>query len=224
MSQAHLTEPTVAKLQPTRRDPGRVMIRVAGAVKATLPREVVDRLGISVGDPWTDALEARVAEAADADKARRYALNALGRRALSAGELAERIRRRGHPPHVAADVVQEMVDKRFIDDEAYGRSVIRSERSRRPAGPRLLRQKLMHKRLDRALIDRLLRELQAEQDPVADARRLLDARLRAPSFQRLDPATRQRRLWSQLARRGFDPDTIRAAMEDAGETEQQPGE
>lgn len=215
-----MRESTVTKLQPTKRDPGRVMIRVDGAVKATLPREVVDRLGIAVGTRWTEAAAERVAEAVDADKARRYAINALGRRALSAGELADRIRRRGHSSEVAAAVVGEMVDKRFIDDEAYGRSVIRAERSRRPAGPRLLRQKLMQKRLDRSLIDQLIRELEAEQDPVADARRLVDSRLRAPTFQRLDPAARQRRLWSQLARRGFAPETIRAAMEGLGDADE----
>lgn len=215
-----MTEPTVTKLQPTKRDPGRVMIRVDGAVKATLPREVVERLGVAVGDVWSEAAAGRVAEAVDADKAQRYALNALGRRALSAGELADRIRRRGHAPQVAEAVVREMVDKRFIDDEAYGRSVIRAERSRRPAGPRLLRQKLMQKRLERSLIDRLIREVEAEQDAVADARRLVESRLRAPSFQRLDAATRQRRLWAQLARRGFDSDAIRAAMRGVDDEEE----
>lgn len=207
-----VSEPTVTKLQPTKRDPTRVMIRVDGAVKATLPRPVVETLGIAVGLAWTEAVEARVAEAVDRDKAERYALNALGRRALSGGELAERIRRRGHGAAVAEAVVQAMRDKRFLDDEAYGRAVIRAERARRPAGSRLLRQKLVQKRLDRSLIDRLIAELEAEQDPVAEARCLVEARLRQPSVQRLDPAARQRRLYAQLARRGFDPDTIRQAM------------
>jgi len=209
-----VSEPIVTKLQPTKRDPARVMIRVAGAVRATLPRSVVERLGIAVETPWTDALEARVAEAVDRDKAERYAINALGRRALSSGELAERIRRRGHGSAVAEAVVAKMVERRFVDDEAYGRAVIRAERARRPAGPRLLRQKLIHKRLDRSLVDRLIAEIEAEQDHVAEARRLVESRLRQASVQRLDPVVRRRRLWNQLARRGFAPDAIEAALAD----------
>ena len=39
------------------------------------------------------------------------------------------------------------------------------------------------------------------------------ARKRAASLARYDAATRKRRLYGQLARRGFTPDVIRSAME-----------
>ena len=209
---------TVTRLQPTKRDPARVMIRVGAKVAATLPRSAVDELGIAAGTPWTPALAAAVAEAVDADKARRYALNALGRRALSRGELVERIRRRGHGDEVARRVVDDLGSRGLVDDLAYARAVIRSERARKPAGPALLRAKLMHKRVDRQTIDAAIAEADDGYDQVEAARQLIERRLRTTAMRRADPPTRQRRLWALLARRGFSVDIIRAAIKAMAES------
>lgn len=203
----------VTKLQPTRRDPNRVMIRVEGKVVATLPRQVIDELGISVDIEWTESIAGRVDVAVDSDKARKYAMNALGRRALSCGELADRIKRRGHSQIVADRVVEELLERGYLDDLAYARAVIRSERARKPAGPALLRAKLFKKRVGRSVIDRAIAKADADYDEIGAAKALAERRLRTAAMQKADPETRKRRLWGLLARRGFNVDTIRAAME-----------
>lgn len=213
-----LSDPRVRKLQPTRRDPGRVMIRVgeptakSGRVVATLPRERLAEIGVAVDMAWTDALAERVAAAVDADKAHRYALNALARRALSSGELRDRLRRREHAEAAVEATVERLVGSGLVDDLAYGRAFARQLGRRRPAGPRLLRQKLIQRKLPRPIVEQVVAELEREQDPVADARALLERQLALASVQRLEPRKRDRRLWNLLARRGFDADAIAAAM------------
>jgi regulatory protein len=203
----------VTKLQPTKRDPNRVMIRVDGKVVATLPRDVIESLGVMVDTEWTASLAERVDVAVDADKARKYAMNALGRRALSCGELADRIKRRGHSQAVADRVVEELIERGYLDDLAYARAVIRSERARKPAGPSLLRAKLFKKRVGRSVIDRAIAEADADYDQIDAARALAERRLRTAAMQKADAETRKRRLWGLLARRGFNVDTIRSAMD-----------
>lgn len=214
----------VEALRPTRRDPMRVMVRVGGKVVGTLPRDTVERLGIAIGTPWTDEMAEQMARAVSADKAKRYALNALGRRMLSCGELAERMRRREYEPAVIDEVTAKLVERGILDDEAYGRAVIRAERERKPAGGRLLRHKLFQKKLPRELVDRLVGEAEEGHDAAGALRELLQRRLKTTAFQKLDPAARKRRLWGLAARRGFSPDVIRVAMSDihglkAGEEE-----
>ncbi len=204
----------VESLRPTKRDPLRVMVRVGGRVVGTLPRDAVERLGIAIGTPWSDELAGALAQAVSADKARRYALNALGRRMLSCGELAERMRRRAYEPAVVESVIGQLVERGVLDDEAYGRAVIRAERERKPAGGRLLRHKLFQKKLPRELVDRLIAEAEADHDAPAALRALLERRLQTTAMQKLEPAVRRRRLWGLAARRGFNPDDIRAAMSD----------
>ena len=203
---------TVTALKPTQRDPTRVMVRLGKRVAATLPREVVADLDIEVGTPWTENLAARIAEAVDFDKALRYCLNALGRRALSSGELVDRMRRRGHGGDVADAVVERLRERRLIDDRAYGESVIRAERARKPVASRFLRAKLRQKRLPAELVDELVRESEGGQDDVAEARKLAEARLRSPTLRKAEAQARRRRLWGILARRGFDSDVIRQAL------------
>lgn len=205
---------TISALKPTQRDPTRVMIRVGGKVVATLPRKVVDDLRVAVGVAWTESLAASVAQAVDEDKAYRNALNALARLAMSTGDMRDRIKRRGHSDAVAQQVVEHLIERGWLDDEKFGRTYIEQMRSQKPAGPRLLAFKLRRKKIDPKLIDRLLAEGSDSHDDAAGARQLAEQRLRSSTLRRCDPATRKRRLWGVLARRGFTPDVIMRVMRD----------
>lgn len=204
---------TITRITPTKRDPLRLTLRAGGRVVATLPRDQVEALGLAVGLAWTDELARRIGPAVDCDKAWRYAVRALGRRALSRGELIDRLRRRGHEAKTAEQVVDRLTDKGWLDDAAYGRSVIQAERARKPAGARLLRHKLAAKRVPRDVAERLVDEAEKDHDPVAAARSFAEQRLRSATLQRADAQARKRRLWGQLARRGFDAHTIRQALQ-----------
>lgn len=216
-----MSDERIIRLQPTQRDPNRLMIRVGtersrkGRVAATLPRPTVADLDLAVGQPWNATVEARIADAVDYDKAYRYACNALARRAYSRGEMIDRITRRGHNTTVATSVADALTERGYLDDLQYARAVVRTELARKPAGPRLLRAKLIQKKVPDTLIQQVLTELSGddEHDPVADARRLVEAKQRLSSFRKLEPRKQKQRLWALLARRGFDVDTIRAAIE-----------
>ena len=217
------TQPRIVAIRPTQRDPNRATIRVAtqegrkGRVAATLNQTKIHELGLSVGQVWDDALAQRVADAALYDKAFRSAMTRLARRAMSRGMLDDKLRQAGHGDEVRAAVFNRLDDLGLIDDEAFGKALIAETTRSKPAGPRLLRQKLFQKGIDASLIDRLLEDHEQhtaqQDDPHADA--IAFARKRAASLARFDDATRRRRLYGQLARRGFDPDTIRAAMDAA---------
>ena len=116
---------TVTSIKPTKRDPERRMIRVGQEVVATLERRVIEALGVCEGMEWTDELAARVEDASTHDRLRRYAINALGRRALSEGELVDRLKRRGASEEHARSLAGEMRELGIIDDESYAEAVVR---------------------------------------------------------------------------------------------------
>jgi len=208
---------TITAIKPLRSDADRCSIRVGKKSVATIPWEQVRTLGLRVGDVWDDALADRVAPIAAADGARRDALRLINRRDYSTGELRFKLRQKGHEDANIDPVIERLLDKGLIDDEAYGRSVIASQRARKPAGARLLRHKLMQKRLPRDLIDRLIAEAEDDHDAVGEARRLAEQRLSTAALQRCDANKRRQRVWSLLARRGFSPDTIRDALSTLGD-------
>ncbi|MBI1369445.1 MAG: hypothetical protein GC162_12425 [Planctomycetes bacterium] len=204
--------PIITSIKPLKGDPLRCVVRVGKEKVATLKIEHLGELGIRVGDVWDEATAARVGRVAMTDEARRKALSLINRRDYSSGELANKLRQKGYESAVIEPLVADLLAKRYLDDEAYGRSAIASIRARKPAGRRLIEQKLMLKRLPRKLIEKLVREAEGEHDAVGEARRLAEQRLKSAALRRCEPAKRRQRVWSLLARRGFDPGVIAQAM------------
>jgi regulatory protein len=202
----------ITAIKPTSHDAQRFTVRAGGEVVATLAESSVRALGLWVGMAWTGDLAERVRAAALNDKVRRDAMRLLNRRPLGRGMLIERLIGRGYPRKDIDDVVEDLAWRGLVDDQAFARLVIRAELGRKPAGRRLLRHKLMQKKLAPELIDRLLDEELGERDPVSEARALAERRMATAAMQRLDPRKRQQRLWNLLARRGFELETIRDAM------------
>ena len=152
----------------------------------------------------------RVHAAAAFDQAMMHAMNGLSRRAMSELEVKQKLKQKDHTEAVIAQVVSRLHELALLDDEAFGRALIRDLKNRQPAGPRLMKQKLAQKGLDSVLIDQLVDEALQASDPVEDALALAHKRL--PRLQGLDAATRKRRLYGQLARRGFTPETLDQVM------------
>jgi len=208
----------IVAIVPTQRDSQRATVRVGragakkGTVVAALSLKHIDELGLKVGMPWDDALAERVANVEKYDKALRQALDRLSRRPYSRRELDTKLRGLEHPPDVRERVLDRLTELGMLDDAAYGRAVIRDTVARKPAGPALLKHKLFQKGIDRSLIDQLAHEATADDDQqLAAATELAERRLR--SMARLEPPVRKRRLYGLLARRGFTPDTIHAALD-----------
>jgi len=208
----------------TQRDANRATIRVGvsedgsagerakkGKVVATLTVRLISDLGLHVGQAWSDRLAEQVEQATGIDKAMRAAMNRLARRAMSGWMLRDKLRTLGHEADVIDGVLERLAELELLDDERFGRALIREVMGRKPAGPALLKQKLYQKGIRGALADRLVAEATADDQSQRDAA-IAFARKRAASMARLDAQARQRRLYGQLARRGFDPDTIHAAI------------
>jgi regulatory protein len=210
---------TIVEIRPTQRDPNRATIRVgvAGAKKkprvvATLNSRSIADLDLRVGQAWTDALARRVEAGVGYDKAMRAAMNRLSQRSMSGGMLRDKLKTLGHEAVVIDAVLERLAELDLLDDEKFGRALVRDQIARKPAGPALLKQKLYQKGIRGSLADKLVAEVTDDRESQQDAATEF-AKKRAASMARLDKQTRDRRLYGQLARRGFTPDTIRAAMD-----------
>ena len=212
------------------RDPERVVVRSGRAAVAVLKRDTAVELDLHVGQPLTTALVARLRDVAAVDKARQLALRILGQRAVSRAALIDRLQKREFSAETARRVADRLEAVGLLDDEAYGRAVLRQLTLAKPAGPRLMRQKLIQKGLDRALIDRLVAEATsgaaaeealsgsadsatAVDSPMTALDRLVARKL--ATMRGLDRATQARRLYGLLARRGFDYDQASEAVDRA---------
>lgn len=156
------------------------------------------------------------------ESARRIALELLEMRDRSVKEIRQRLHRRGCNPAAIDTVVGDLEALRLLDDRAFVRRWVESRRSRRPEGAPKISRDLVRRGIDPALIEEVLAEYGDDLGSGAEALTLL--RRQQTRYRGLDPETARRRMYGLLARRGFDPDTVREAVtrawteiEEAGE-------
>ena len=138
----------------------------------------------------------------------------LEARSRSVVEVRRRLTGAGYRPALVEAAIERLLELGMLDDRAFAEAWIASRDRARPRGERVLRQELLEKGVDRALIDDLLDERrtgvegEAIEPDIEAARRLLERNAR--SLARIgDPRQRRARAYALLARNGFDPDVCR---------------
>jgi len=146
----------------------------------------------------------------DVPAARLAAADLLSRRAWTERELATRLRRRGAPLEVAAEVVGDLIARGYLDDAAFARQWIET-RSARGYGATRLRSELRARGVAPPLIDHALTPLVA--DRALDTARSVALR-RLSVLRRGDPERIAHRLGDYLKRRGYSASVVRRVVRD----------
>jgi regulatory protein len=176
--------------------------------------------------PRIDPAERRQRRAAVEDPAVVMAAAAafLSVRPRSVTETRRRLRHLGYRHDLIDGVLERLADVGYLDDEAFARAWVESRDRARPRGAGALRQELTLKGVDRALIDIVLAERTGEAGTGLDrgqptraasdgaaAGRLL-ARREVALARETDLRKRRQKAYALLARNGFSPDDIAAAL------------
>lgn len=188
---------------------------------AKLDRSILDELKLATGLRWDAPLAARVLEAAHTDAARRYALNALSMRAMSAKRLRDNMARRGTPPSIALRVVTDLEQSGIVDDRLLAEQITRSILAGTPVGARVIEQRLIRRGIGSEIARAVASEAAAGRDADEDALRVATKKIRTMSA-RLERDVVERRLLGALARRGFPPPVCRRTAREVAESQWPP--
>lgn len=219
MRQAKLCEDiasgsTITAIDPLPADPNMRRIKVNGRIAAKLSASDAESLGLAVGKAWNARLAKHVKELVERGSARRDAMNMLGRRPFSSGELRDRLIRREYSAAIVDRVLASLEADGWIDDAEFARAVARSLCERKPAAERLIVTTLVKRLIPEKAALQAAREVLNGREALDEARQLIVTRAR--TMKGLNAATQTRRLAGALARRGYDEETIRAALLQSG--------
>ena len=216
----------ITALKPQEHHPERVNVFVDGEFRCGLAVEIAYGAGLRVGETVSEEMLETLERKDLLWKAREAAFNLLSYRARTESELRQRLRRKDYPEDVVEECVAELVEKGFVDDEAFAASFVRHRVRAKPRGVRRLVQELRAKGVesetaaavvDRTLDDENVSELDLAREAAEGwARRALGAGVRAGASGRdaPDPWEARRRLYGYLARRGFGGEVIRTVMDE----------
>ncbi len=205
--------PSITGLTESGRREGRYGVQGDGARAATVSVEAIGRLGLAVGLALDEPGMARLMEEDAVLAAYDRALGMLAARDRAATDLRRRLVQKGIDASAAGRAVDRLVEQGLVDDRRFARAVVRAKALGAGASRRRVSQELARRGVERSVADEAVAEVWREEevDQGETVERL--ARKRLPSLAKLDPPARRRRLYGFLARRGYDADEIRRAMD-----------
>lgn len=205
-----MTDLVITDIEPQPSDPNIMRIRVAGRIAARLPATEVEKLALAPGDAWTEQIVEQIDRVIQSTKLRKHALRLLGNRAYARGELAERLGRKTDDTGLIEEVLTELEEGFWLDDEAYARQLIEDIQLRNPQAEPVLIEKLILRKIDPALAAKVVQSVLEVIDPLDSAEQL--ARKHLKKLTRQPPEVIARRVWGLLARRGFDEQVIETTL------------
>lgn len=141
-----------------------------------------------------------------------HATRLLTAKARSRAELRRRLARAGHEAAEVEAALDRLAAAGFLDDALFARQFARGRLASGKRSTRRVRDELRAKGVSAEVVAEAVGEV-AEDDGVDDAAAALAfARARAPGMAGLPRDVVRRRLYGQLARRGFAPDAIARAV------------
>lgn len=202
----------ITQIKPGVRDSSRVTIKVGQRVVGTVDVVSAHRLKVKVGLEINEALAAAIAAAVFQDRLRSLALRRVARSMCSVKGLADALVRKGADRESAGRIAADFERLGLVNDEQFANAKARSILARKPAGARLIQSKLRAAGVDAARSKAAASGVLEGRDAMEDAVTLARRRARGIASG-VDPEAARRRVFGALARRGFDMDVARRAVE-----------
>ncbi|MBA3950931.1 MAG: regulatory protein RecX [Rubrobacter sp.] len=175
---------------------GRAGVSVDGEFWAELDAGVAIESGLREGAAFSWEELGRVRVAGERPLAMTRALNLLGYRARSEGEMRERLGRYGYVSETVEAVIGRLGELAYLDDEEFARQ--RAQEKARKYGPRRVSADLIKSGVGRDLASRAVAEEFEGRSELADARSAAARRYNGGGSE-----AEARRVYGFLARRGY---------------------
>ena len=195
---------------------GRYVVFVDAVPIGHVSAAAIADLGLHVGDaldlPAFDRLQNAIEAQAVFDKA--VEMLAVSQR--SSRGLERRLIQKGvEKGHVQAAIAR-LTALGYLNDDVFAESVVQSRLVEGGASRRRVQQDLFRKGIAREVADRVIQRAVEENETDERSAALQVARKRLKTLRGLDAATRKRRLYGFLARRGYDSTVISGVLRDLG--------
>jgi len=205
----------ISGIVPVVRPAGRYELLVDGKPYAVLSLDAIEQLELAVGRSVA-GLEEPIAREAARLRVYDRALNMLAFRARSSSELARSLVRKGEEKEHVDWAVGRLLELGLLDDAAFAQAFTRAKVLGAKQSRRRVQQDLSRKGVSRSVSDLAIDTVFDEEG--VGQREIVEeaARKKLRSLSGLEPPVRRHRLYAFLARRGYDADDIRAAMDAVG--------
>ncbi|MBN2201492.1 regulatory protein RecX [bacterium] len=200
----------VTAIERQKRNPSRVSVYLDGAFAFGIDDEVLFRHPIHEGDALRESFVDEVLLSDERVRAKAKSLRLLGRRALTAAELRDRLEDKDFSDRVIRLVIGDLSAVGLLNDAAFAESFVHDRMMLRPCSKRMLVIELVRKGLAE---EEAARAVDASYGPKSEAEVAGDLALKkARSLAGEDPRRARQKTADFLFRRGFEWDIASEAV------------
>jgi len=198
----------ITAITPSPRAAGRFDLSVDGEPVGRLSIDGIERLQLHVGLEVTESLATMIASEAEVIRTYDRALTMLAARGRASGELRRLLTLKGEAVAAVDEAIVRLAASGFLDDGAFARQFTRYRAVTGGLSRRRIERELSRRGVDRVTAAAAIEQTFADEgvDEAAAIERVAERKIR--TLAKLDMPTKRRRLYSFLARRGYDVDAI----------------
>lgn len=209
---AMVSSAKITKIEIQKKNKNRLSIFLDDEFAFGLDNEVVVQFGLKEGDELSREKIKILLLKEEKKSAKEKAFRYLAGRAHSEKELRIKLLRKGFPKAIVDEVISDLKAQKFIDDEMFALSYVRSRLVNKPVGEILLRHELWQKGIHEEIIEKAVQEAYAEKNQLEIARELMEKR--RAHYKNLEEKKRKKRLGDFLLRRGFTWDLVKEVIDE----------
>jgi regulatory protein len=202
-------------IEAQKRRPERRNLYADGKFLAGVSAETLARLALRVGDEIGPDQLRVIQQTEELHGARSIALRLLASRPRTEKEIRQRLREKEFGDAEISTTIEQLKKTGLVDDLEFARAFLRDARTVRPAGPLLVKRKLLLLGVPREAVEQAFAESMTDDGQIALARTLAEKYLRkARSSTRKESREKlNAKLSAFLARKGFPWDIIKQVAE-----------
>lgn len=200
----------ITAIEVQKNDPDRRSIYIDGVFSVGVSSEVVLSLGLYVGLEVGEIELEAVAHREDRRKAINSAINLLGYRERTIGEIKQRLKSKGYPDDLIGEVIEELTRLELVDDEKFSKDWVESRGKFKPKSRTALVAELRNKGVDKELAERAVEDIDDDGE-FEMAKSVAEAAVGKTSR---EGEALARYVSGVLARRGFNWEIIRRILDE----------
>ena len=206
--------PNTLKISSVKREHGKATLTLSNGEIRVMPRALLRERPYKSGMAFDDDSFSRLLSERAYPFAMDKAVTLLSMRARTEKELVQALRRNAYPEEAIARVMQRLCESGYINDSAFA-SHFSSVRVSKGIGARRIRMELYQKGVSQETVDETLSSLDAD-DMINGA---IKVARKASNGKNIHDRVDRQKILAALARRGYDFQTSKIALEKLLETE-----
>jgi regulatory protein len=204
---------TITAIEAQKTNDDRASIFLDGEFAFGVHQDIVVKHGLRVGQTLTPEEQQEIEHDEQYVQAKQRALDYLAHKPRTEAEVRRTLRQDDVPKLVIEDVIAQLYELNYLDDEAYAADYVRNRFASKKYGPDRIRRELRERGIERHIAEEAVQSLFADKDLTAVAREHAEKRWKRLADED-DPRRRKQKLYRYLRRRGFPSGIISPLLDE----------